>query len=204
MEIDNKIRDRIEALLVNDAKNYSEIKKMATADEPLEAEVLADDQSIGRRDRYHRRRGVAEKVVILGAASERRVNDQVCGGREVIATGQRQLMKLVARCAAHSVGIWKGPRSAWHDRPVLPGHAIDVVLEEGPVVAHLQETAIAGEMKSEVHLVSALVNYVGNYCGNVRCICGGVRFLPRGRAHRLEAVLVLVAEAGLEFPVLIQ
>jgi len=49
MEIENRIRDQIEAILVNDAKNLSEIKKMASADEPLEAETLADERNL-----YHR------------------------------------------------------------------------------------------------------------------------------------------------------
>jgi len=49
MEIENKIRDQIEAILVNDARNLSEIKKMASADEPLEAETLADERNL-----YHR------------------------------------------------------------------------------------------------------------------------------------------------------
>ncbi len=50
MEIEDRIRTRIEAILVNDARNFSEIKKMATDDEPLEAEdILADERNL-----YHR------------------------------------------------------------------------------------------------------------------------------------------------------
>jgi len=49
MEIEDKIRTRIEAILVNDARNFSEIKKMAEDGEPLEADILADERNL-----YHR------------------------------------------------------------------------------------------------------------------------------------------------------
>jgi putative methionine-R-sulfoxide reductase with GAF domain len=49
MEIEDRIRTRIEAILVNDAKNYSEIKAMAEEGEPLESDALADERSL-----YHR------------------------------------------------------------------------------------------------------------------------------------------------------
>ncbi len=50
MEIEDRIRTRIEAILVNDARNFSEIKKMAAEDEPLEAvDILSDERNL-----YHR------------------------------------------------------------------------------------------------------------------------------------------------------
>jgi transcriptional regulator with GAF, ATPase, and Fis domain len=49
MEIEERIRSQIEAILINDAKNFSEIQKMASADEPLEADALADERNL-----YHR------------------------------------------------------------------------------------------------------------------------------------------------------
>jgi hypothetical protein len=49
MEIEDRIRTRIEAILVNDARNFSEIKKMAEDGEPLESDILADERSL-----YHR------------------------------------------------------------------------------------------------------------------------------------------------------
>jgi hypothetical protein len=49
MEIEDRIRTRIEAILVNDAKNFSEIKKMAEEGEPLESDILADERNL-----YHR------------------------------------------------------------------------------------------------------------------------------------------------------
>jgi hypothetical protein len=49
MEIEERIRSQIEAILINDARNFSEIKRMATDDEPLEAEALADERNL-----YHR------------------------------------------------------------------------------------------------------------------------------------------------------
>jgi hypothetical protein len=49
MEIEDKIRTQIEAILVNDARNYSEIKKMAEDDEPLEASLPTEERNL-----YHR------------------------------------------------------------------------------------------------------------------------------------------------------
>jgi hypothetical protein len=49
MEIEDRIRTQIEAILVNDARNFSEIQKMASQDEPLEADALADERNL-----YHR------------------------------------------------------------------------------------------------------------------------------------------------------
>jgi hypothetical protein len=49
MEIEERIRSQIEAILINDAKNFSEIKKMASTDEPLDADALADERNL-----YHR------------------------------------------------------------------------------------------------------------------------------------------------------
>jgi len=49
MEIEDKIRTQIEAILVNDARNYSEIKKMAEDDEPLDASLPTEERNL-----YHR------------------------------------------------------------------------------------------------------------------------------------------------------
>lgn len=49
MEIENRIRTQLEAILANDARNLSEIKQMALSDEPLDPDVLAEE-----RNRYHR------------------------------------------------------------------------------------------------------------------------------------------------------
>jgi hypothetical protein len=49
MEIEDKIRTRIEAILVNDAKNFSEIKNIAEQGEPLDADMLDDERPL-----YHR------------------------------------------------------------------------------------------------------------------------------------------------------
>jgi hypothetical protein len=49
MEIEERIRARIEAILVNDAKNISEIKSMASTDEPFDSDILADEHNL-----YHR------------------------------------------------------------------------------------------------------------------------------------------------------
>ncbi len=49
MELEQRIRNQIEAILVNDARNFNEIKSMAAEDEPFEGEVLDDERNL-----YHR------------------------------------------------------------------------------------------------------------------------------------------------------
>jgi hypothetical protein len=49
MEIEERIRNQIEAILINDAKNFNEIRQMASNDEPFDAEVLAEERNL-----YHR------------------------------------------------------------------------------------------------------------------------------------------------------
>ncbi len=49
MEIEDRIRSQIEAILIHDAKSFAEIKRMAADDEPLEADVLAEERNL-----YHR------------------------------------------------------------------------------------------------------------------------------------------------------
>jgi hypothetical protein len=49
MELEDSIRSQIEAILVNDARNFNEIKSMAAEDEPFEGEVLSDERNL-----YHR------------------------------------------------------------------------------------------------------------------------------------------------------
>jgi len=61
MELEDRIRTRIEAILVNDARNFSEIKKMAADDEPLEAEdILADERNLYQRIINSYRNAVSE------------------------------------------------------------------------------------------------------------------------------------------------
>ncbi len=49
MELEDRIRNQIETILVNDARNFNEIKSMAAEDEPFEGEVLDDERNL-----YHR------------------------------------------------------------------------------------------------------------------------------------------------------
>ena len=49
MEIEDRIRTQIEAILVNDARNYSEMKNMAEVDEPLDASLPTDERNL-----YHK------------------------------------------------------------------------------------------------------------------------------------------------------
>jgi hypothetical protein len=49
MELEDRIRNQIEEILVNDARNFNEIKSMAAEDEPFEGEVLSEERNL-----YHR------------------------------------------------------------------------------------------------------------------------------------------------------
>jgi hypothetical protein len=49
MDIEDKIRTRIEAILVNDARNQAEMTKMAEGDEPLEPDPFSEDRNLYQR-----------------------------------------------------------------------------------------------------------------------------------------------------------
>ncbi len=49
MEIEERLRSRIETILLNDAKNHAEIKQMASPDEPLEADPFAEERNLYQR-----------------------------------------------------------------------------------------------------------------------------------------------------------
>jgi uncharacterized protein YigA (DUF484 family) len=49
MDIEGKVRSRIEAILVNDARNDAEIRMMATEDEPLENDPFAEERNVYQR-----------------------------------------------------------------------------------------------------------------------------------------------------------
>jgi hypothetical protein len=49
MELEDRIRNQIEEILVNDARNFSEIKRMAAEDEPFEGEVLSEERNLYNR-----------------------------------------------------------------------------------------------------------------------------------------------------------
>lgn len=49
MDIEDRIRSRIEAILVNDARNQAEMTKMAEDDEPLEPDPFSEDRNLYQR-----------------------------------------------------------------------------------------------------------------------------------------------------------
>ena len=49
MEIEERLRSRIETILLNDAKNHAEIKQMASPDEPLETDPFAEERNLYQR-----------------------------------------------------------------------------------------------------------------------------------------------------------
>jgi hypothetical protein len=65
MEIEDRIRTQIEAILINDAKNFDEIKRMASEDEPLDAEVLAEERNLYNRIINSYRNAVSEVNKLL-------------------------------------------------------------------------------------------------------------------------------------------
>lgn len=48
-DVEGRIRSRVEAILINDAKNYDEIKSMSSQDEPLEVDPFAEDRNLYQR-----------------------------------------------------------------------------------------------------------------------------------------------------------
>ena len=65
MEIEDRIRNQIEAILINDAKNFNEIRMMASEDEPLDAEVLAEERNLYNRIINSYRSAVSEVNKLL-------------------------------------------------------------------------------------------------------------------------------------------
>jgi putative methionine-R-sulfoxide reductase with GAF domain len=49
MDIEDRLRSRIEAILMNDAKNHAEITQMAAPDEPLETDPFAEERNLYQR-----------------------------------------------------------------------------------------------------------------------------------------------------------
>jgi hypothetical protein len=49
MDIEERIRSRIEAILINDARNDAEIKSMASTDEPVESDPFAEERNLYQR-----------------------------------------------------------------------------------------------------------------------------------------------------------
>jgi hypothetical protein len=60
MEIEGRLRSRIEAILTNDARNYAEIKRMAAPEEPLEADPFAEERNLYQRIINNYRNAVGE------------------------------------------------------------------------------------------------------------------------------------------------
>ena len=58
--IEEKIRSRIEAILVNDARNYAEVRMMASSDEPLEYDPFAEERNLYQRTLNGYRSAVSE------------------------------------------------------------------------------------------------------------------------------------------------
>ena len=65
MDIENRIRARIEAILTNDARNYAEITKTAAMDEPLEADSFAEERNLYQRIINSYRSAVSEVNKLL-------------------------------------------------------------------------------------------------------------------------------------------
>lgn len=49
MDIEDRIRSQIEAILINDARNHAEMEKMAEDDEPLEPDPFSEDRNLYQR-----------------------------------------------------------------------------------------------------------------------------------------------------------
>jgi hypothetical protein len=65
MEIEDRLRSRIEAILTNDAKNYAEMKRVAVPDEPLEIEPFAEERNLYQRIINNYRNAISEVNSLL-------------------------------------------------------------------------------------------------------------------------------------------
>jgi hypothetical protein len=59
-DFEGKIRSRIEAILINDARNYAELKAMASEEEPLELDAFAEERNLYQRIINNYRNAIGE------------------------------------------------------------------------------------------------------------------------------------------------
>jgi hypothetical protein len=59
-DFEGKIRSRIEAILINDARNYAEMKTMASEEEPLETDPFAEERNLYQRIVNNYRNAIGE------------------------------------------------------------------------------------------------------------------------------------------------
>lgn len=64
-DIEGKIRSRIEAILINDARNYAEMRTMVSYDEPLESDPFAEERNLYQRIINNYRNAVSEVNSLL-------------------------------------------------------------------------------------------------------------------------------------------
>ncbi len=65
MEIEDRLRSRIEAILMNDARNHAEIEQMAAPDEPLETDPFAEERNLYQRIINNYRNAVSQVNSLL-------------------------------------------------------------------------------------------------------------------------------------------
>ncbi|RPH74148.1 MAG: GAF domain-containing protein, partial [Candidatus Rokuibacteriota bacterium] len=65
LDFEGKIRSRIEAILINDARNFAEMKTMASAEEPLESDPFAEERNLYQRIINNYRNAVSEVNTLL-------------------------------------------------------------------------------------------------------------------------------------------
>ncbi len=65
MNIEDQIRSRIEAILLNDAKNYAELRDMAESDEPFDTDTFEEERNLYQRIINNYRSAVSEVNKLL-------------------------------------------------------------------------------------------------------------------------------------------
>ncbi len=65
MDIETRIRSRIEAILMNDARNHDEIRRMASDDEPLQTEAFEEERNFYQRIINSYRSAISEANSLL-------------------------------------------------------------------------------------------------------------------------------------------
>ena len=118
-----------------------------------------------------------------------RIHDELGGLVDVVAAAQTELVKLVARRACHGQHL----RIRTCGRPVSPRHGLDIIFEYRSVIRRLEEFDFVGVAQAQVVLIGDGIDLVGNRGRDLRVLAGD-------RAHRFIAVLVLPANAGIQFP----
>lgn len=122
--IEGKIRSKIEAILINDARGYAEIRAMASEDEPLEIDPLAEERNLYQRIINSYRSGIGEVNTLLeenvGFISALYRIAETLREKEDF----REICSQTVECLLHDMGaefccLYFRPREEWGGNPLI-------------------------------------------------------------------------------------